>query len=122
MRFDQWERPEIIHNVPTKWNWVVAYPENLILGDKVDIGAFCYLQARYGIEIGDNVQLGGGVKVYSENSIDGTFGKVTIKDGACVGANSVVLPGVTIGKNAVVGALSLVKHNVSDNAKIWGVI
>jgi galactoside O-acetyltransferase len=120
-RFDQWERPEIIHNVPTKWNWVVAYPENLVLGDKVDIGCWAYIQAQYGVEIGDQVQIGGGVKIYSANTEDLTTGKIIIKKLAKIGANSVILPGVCVGTGARVGALTLVRKDVPDWMTVKGV-
>ena len=109
-RFKKWNPPEIEHNVPTLWGWMVAHPENLGLGRYTDIGAFCYLQAEAGIEIGRHVQLGAHCAVYSVNTIDNQRGKVIIKDGARIGANSVILPNVIIGKNARVGALSLIRY------------
>ena len=96
-----------------------SYPENLEIGRNVDVGAFTYIQAEAGVILEDDVQLGGGVKVYSVSTINGTRGKVVIKKGACVGANSVVLPGVTIGEKAVVGALSLVKKDI-PTGEVWG--
>jgi acetyltransferase-like isoleucine patch superfamily enzyme len=83
----------------------------------VDIGAFTLIQAKYGVDLGWNVQIGGGVKIYSENSIDGTHGKVVICKDAKIGANSVILPGVTIGEGVIIGALSLVKFNVISG--VW---
>jgi len=120
-RFDNWEKPIIKHNVPTKWNWVVAYPEGLTLGERVDIGCGTYIQCQHGVEIGDDVQVGGNVCIYSANTIDQTEGKVTVKDKACIGAGSVILPGVTIGVGAKVGALTIVKHDVPDWATVKGV-
>ncbi|MBR0064817.1 MAG: acyltransferase [Paludibacteraceae bacterium] len=45
------------------------------------------------------------------------YGDITIKDDAYIGANSVIMPGVTIGEGAVVGANSLVDRNL----KPWGI-
>ena len=56
-RFKKWKHPEIKHQVPTKWGWIVWYPENLELGKNTDIGYGCYLQAEKGIVIGDNVEV-----------------------------------------------------------------
>ena len=39
-------------------------------------------------------------------------GPVTIEDGVSIGANCTILPGVTIGKGAVIGAMSLVNRDV----------
>jgi len=116
-----WTKPNPKHNVPTKWNWVVSYPENLQLGKYVDIGAFTYLQAQKRIVISDNVEIGSHCSIYSVNTIDGTSGIVFIMEGAQIGSHSTILPGVTIGKNSKVGAHSLVNKNVLDNTIVVGV-
>jgi acetyltransferase-like isoleucine patch superfamily enzyme len=108
-RFDDWQPPEIKDGVMTRWGWMVSHPENLTLGRNTDIGAFTYIGAHIGVEIGDNCQIGAHCAIYSLNTIDDKSGKVIIRKGACVGANSVVMPGVDIGENSIVGALSLVK-------------
>lgn len=43
-----------------------------------------------------------------------------VKKGAVIGANVTVLPDVTIGKGAVIGAGSIVTKNVPDKAKVYG--
>ena len=45
---------------------------------------------------------------------------VRIKYGARIGANSVILPGVTVGKEAIVGAGSVVTKDVSKKATVYG--
>jgi len=122
-RFDDWQPPEIEDGVPTKWGWVVAHPENLTLGRKTDIGFGTYIGAHAGVEIGDRVQIGGGVKIYSLSTIDNKQGKITIKINAKIGANSVVMPNVIIGRNAVVGALSFVQYRtrILPNEKWAGI-
>ncbi len=118
-RFKEWKPPAFDERGMTKWGWKCSHPERLELGKNVDVGAFCYIQSEEGVVLEDDVQLGSGVRIYSVNTIDGTQGKVVIKRGACVGANSVVLPGVTIGEHAIIGALSLVKTDVLAG-EIWG--
>ena len=107
-RFKGWVKPIIEHNKFTQWNWVVGHPEGLQLGDNVDIGAFTYINARYGVIIEDNVQIGGGCHIYSHNTINNTKGKIIIKKGACIGAHCVILPGVTIKKRALIKAGSII--------------
>ncbi len=109
-RFKDWQPPEIEHNVPTRWGWVVAHPENLTLGRKTDIGFGTYIGAHAGVEIGDKVQIGAHCAIYSLNTIDDRRGKVIIKKGACVGAGSILMPNVIIGARSTVGALSFVKY------------
>ena len=48
-------------------------------------------------------------------------GKVVIEDDVWIGAHSVVLPGVTIGRGAVVGASSLVLKDIPPFSLAWGV-
>ena len=116
-----WKRPKIKHGKPTKYGWTVYYPDNFRMGVEVDIGWGTFMQADSGVEIGDGVQIGGGCHIYSVNSIDGTSGRVVIKGGARIGAHSVILPGVTIGSHAVVGAMSLVKSDVPSLGRYAGV-
>ena len=104
----KWVRPKIDHNILTKWHWKVSYPEHLVLGKNVDIGAFTYIQAKFGVIIEDDVQIGSHCSIYSENSINETSGTVTILKGAKIGSHSVILPGVIIGKNKLIKAGSVV--------------
>lgn len=120
-RFKNWERPKFDENGMTQWNWVCQHPENLTLGRNVDIGAFSYLQCEFGIEIQDDVQIGSHCSIYSISTIDNKKGKVTIKRNARIGSHSLIMPNVTIGKNAVVGAFSFVNKDVPDNAVGWGI-
>ena len=121
MRFGNWKQPEIENGKLTRWNWMVQNKENLKLGEKTDIGAFTYINALHGVEIQDNVQIGSHCSIYSISTIDGKKGPVLIKENACVGSHSVVMPNVTIGKNSIVGAFSFVNRDVPDNVVVAGV-
>lgn len=116
----EWEKPVIEHGKLTKWNWLVHFPENLKLGSNTDIGAFTFIDARNGVEIEDNVLVGGGCLIYSFSASDGKEGKVVLKKGCKIGANTVIMPNVTIGENAFVGACSLVKKDVPANTVVFG--
>ncbi len=83
------------------------------------------------IIIEDDVKLGPGVHIYSlnHNYIDTgkaiseqgyTRKKVVIRKGAWIGANSIILPGVTIGEHAVVGAGSVVTKDVDNFIVVGG--
>lgn len=86
-----------------------------------DIGAFTYIQARCGVIIGDDVQIGSHVSIYSESTIDGKKGRVEIGKGAKIGTHSTVMPGVKIGEYATVGAHSLVNRNIPEGETWFGV-
>lgn len=120
-RFQNWKKPVIKHGKPTKWNWLVLYPEGLTLGEHTDIGAFTLLVAKHGIEIEEKVQIGSHCAIYSFSTIDDTAGKVTLKKNCRIGTHSSIMPGVTVGENAIVGAHSFVTKDVPANTTVGGV-
>jgi len=120
-RFKNWKPPKFDKRGMTKWNWMCQYHENLKLGKNTDIGAFTYINAKYGVEIQDNVQIGSHCSIYSESTIDGKRGKVVIKRNAKIGSHTVIMPGVTIGENAIVAACSFVNKDVPDGCIVGGV-
>lgn len=120
-RFEKWKRPVIKHGVPTKWHWVVFHPEGLVLGESTDIGVFTAIFAHHGVEIADEVQIGGHCLIYSLNTEDNTAGKVRIGRGAKIGAHSTIMPSVTIGEGATIGAYSLVKQDIPAGALAYGI-
>ena len=83
------------------------------------------------ITIKDNVKVGGSCKIYdtdfhsldyykriSDHDTDIISKPILIKEGAFVGAHSLILKGVIIGKHSIVGAGSIVTKNIPDN-EIW---
>jgi len=120
-RFSDWQFPVIEEGKPTKYNWVVQNVQNFHLGYKTDIGAFTYINAKYGVKIEDFVQIGSHCSIYSISTIDEKTGAVTLKKNCRIGSHSVVMPGVTIGENAVIGAFSFVNRDVPANSVAYGV-
>lgn len=120
-RFQDWQYPEIVEGKPTKYNWVVQHVDNFQLGYKTDIGAFSYINAKYGVSIEDFVQVGSHCAIYSVSTIDDKAGPVLLKRNSRIGSHSIVMPGVSIGKNAVVGAHSFVTEDVEDGVTVAGV-
>lgn len=117
----KWEKPTINDSSLTKWFWMVQYPEKLKIGKYVDIGTFTYINALYGVEISDFVQIGSHCSIYSISTIDGRKGKVVIKRNARIGSHSLIMPGVTIGENSIVGAFSFVNRDIPDNVVALGI-
>ena len=94
------------------------------IGNNVTIGAHCTIDYSGSLEIKDNVVISEGTKIYShdhdvykytrkikENVIPK---KTVICENAWIGAGSIILAGVTVGKYSVVGAGSVVTHDVPD--------
>ncbi len=120
-RFAKWEYPEIIEGRPTKYHWIVQGAAGFSLGYKTDIGAFTYINAREGVEIADYVQVGSHCSVYSVSTIDKKKGRVLLKKNCRIGSHTTIMPGITIGENAVVGAHSFVNKDIPDNVVAFGV-
>ena len=120
-RFKEWEYPKIEEGKLTKYNWMVQNKDGLELGYKTDIGAFTYINAINGVVIEDFVQIGSHCSIYSVSTIDKKEGQITLKKNCKIGSHSVVMPGVTIGENSIIGAFSFVNKDVPENVVATGV-
>jgi len=100
----------------------VYVEEDVNIGDNCKIRAFTFIPT--GVTIEDDVLIGPNVTFtndkYPKSSGYWQLLPIRVKRGASIGANSVILPGVTIGENALVGAGSVVTKDVPDNAVVFG--
>ena len=120
-KFKKWKKPLIKEGKLTKYNWLVQGVKNLKLGNKTDIGAFTYIQAKSDVVIEDLVQIGSHCSIYSQSTIDNKKGKVILKKNCKIGTHSAIMPGVTVGENSIIGAFSFVNKNIPDNVVAFGV-
>jgi len=120
-RFNNWKYPDIEDGKPTKYHWVVQHLDRFKLGFKTDIGAFSYINAKNGVIIEDEVQIGSHCSIYSISTIDDTAGEVVLKENCKIGSHTTILPGITIGKNSIIGANSLVNQDIPCNVIAVGV-
>lgn len=107
------------------------YKNELIIGDNCWIGQNAFLHSGGGIEIEDEVGIGPGTIILSSQHSVNTlkksiltssliFKKVKIKSGCDIGVGAIILPGVTIGKNSVVGAGAVVTRDVAAFSVVVG--
>ena len=99
--------------------------EHLEIGDNVFINTNLLAMSRGGIKIEDNVMFAANVQLLSNNHDPYerqilTCQPIHIKEGAWIGAGATILPGVTIGKQAIVGASSVVTKDVPDYGVVVG--
>ena len=101
--------------------------KNIIINKNSVIGHHCILDGRMGIEIGKNVDLSTGVYIWTlqhdpqcEN-FKTTGGKVVIEDYVWISCRSVILPGVLIGKGAIVAAGAVVTKDVNPYTIVEGI-
>lgn len=101
-----------------------------VIGDKVWIGPQAYIDAR-DVIIGNYVGWGPGAKLLGSKhsgepidqpiiATDLIIARTVVEDEADIGVNAVILPGVTIGRGAIVGAGAVVTHDVPPFAKVAG--
>jgi len=120
-RFKEWEYPKIEEGKLTKYNWMVQNKDGLKLGYKTDIAAFTYINAKNGVIVEDFVQIGSHCSLYSISTIDNKEGQITLKKNCKIGSHSIVMPGVTIGENTIIGAFTFVNKDIPDNVVAAGV-
>lgn len=99
--------------------------DQLVIGKNVVITSGLLAMARGGITIEDNVMIAANVQLISNNHdpydrMVLPCKPVRIKTGAWVGAGATILPGVTVGRHAIVGAASVVTRDVPDYAVVVG--
>ncbi|MEN6520519.1 MAG: acyltransferase [Armatimonadota bacterium] len=111
---------------------VISYPENLEVGYNVFINRGANVSAQAKISVGDNVMIGpytvinSGSHIYSDPDIPirdqgHKLSPITIEDDVWIAAHVTVLPGVRIGKGAVVAAGSVVTKSVNPYTVVAGV-
>jgi len=109
----------------------ITYPV-VSIGDRCLIGRGSGIVGHFSIEIGNDVWTGHNVYITDQNhgyedvlrpisQQSQPERAVKIGDGSWLGYGSVVLPGVTIGKHVVVGANSVVTHDIPDYSVAVGV-
>ena len=120
-RFKDWEYPIIEDGKPTKYNWIVRHIDKFSLGYKTDIGSFTYINALKGVTIEDFVQVGSHCSIYSISTVDDKEGEVVLRKNCKIGSHSVIMPGVTIGENTIIGAFSFVNNDIPGGVIASGV-
>lgn len=100
----------------------VYIEQNVKIGNSCKIRPFVFIPT--GVTIEDNVFVAPGV-IFTNDKHPRVSGKwkllpIKVKEGASIGAGAVILPGITIGKKAIIGAGSVVTKDVPDNAIVAG--
>jgi UDP-2-acetamido-3-amino-2,3-dideoxy-glucuronate N-acetyltransferase len=130
MGFDVEIHPSVIVGEFSKISDGTHIDEDCVLGSFVRTGKNCRIGKRVHIKcqsvitknaiIEDNVFIGGGVMFLSED-LEGEHSKTIIRQGAYLGARSVIAAGVTVGVGAVVGAMAFVNRDVPAFSTVVGV-
>jgi len=102
------------------------FPQLLAVGEGVFLNRGVFLDTKGGVEIGDYAALAEDVTVFThshgeESHILRTYAPVKVEPYAKVYAGAVLLPGVTVGREAIVAARSVVAHDVPPGMVAAGV-
>jgi acetyltransferase-like isoleucine patch superfamily enzyme len=122
--------PQKILRINGKIPWPVHFTSRILYYERMKTGKLCapgmssgcYIQARNGINLGNNIFLGPNVGLISSgHELDDYYiythnNPISIGDNVWIGMNSVVLPGITIGNNVVIGAGSVVTKDIPSNS------
>jgi acetyltransferase-like isoleucine patch superfamily enzyme len=115
-------------NVRLRMPVVIYDPQKLAFGDFVDIGENVILRAGGGLSIGNRVLIAAGAAVVTVGHpiAPPRWGQikaapVAIGDDVWIGANAVILPGVSVGNGAIVAAGAVVTDDVAPYTIVAGV-
>lgn len=107
--------------------FLIRSPKRIKIGKGTVVGYNCELDGRKGLTIGENVNISSDVKFYTlqhdynSPSFEAVGAPVVIKDYAWISVRAIVLPGVTVGKGAVVAGGAVVTKDVPDFAIVGGI-
>lgn len=101
----------------------VFIEDDVVIGDRVTVK--CGVQIWDGIEIEDDVFIGPNATFTNDPAPRSKqflpqYPRTRIRQFASIGANATILPGITIGRGAMIGAGAVVTHNVPPNAIVVG--
>jgi maltose O-acetyltransferase len=106
-----------------------SYGQNTHIGDHVYLNCMCTILDNNEVHIGHHVMIGPVVQIYTaahhlqaETRIQGleVAKPIVIEDNVWLGGGAILLPGVRIGRNAVVGAGAVVTQSVPANSVVAG--
>lgn len=117
------------NNVEIKTPFMCDYGYNIELGDNVFMNYNCTILDCNKVVIGNNVLIAPNVQIYSAThptdyrvrlqELEMAY-PITIEDNVWIGGGVIICPGVTIGKNSVIGAGSVVVNDIPANSVAVG--
>jgi acetyltransferase-like isoleucine patch superfamily enzyme len=116
------------HHIYFHFDGIYRPGPSIIIGDHAFIGSGCEFNVRCAVRIGNNCLIASGCKFIDHDhnisgtgafpQIDGAEGDIIIQDNVWLGANVIVLKGITISEGAVVAAGAIVTKSIPSN-EIW---
>lgn len=116
-------------NLSVQFPVMVTHPEMVDIGNEVSFAAYIHIWGGGTVIIGNRVMVGTHTSItslthdYTQKDMHVTLIRKTviIEDDVWIGSNCVILPGVTIGRGAVIGAGSVVTRDIQPGTVAFGV-
>ena len=100
--------------------WHLKLGDRACLGDRANAYSLGPIEIEEGATIAQEAYLCTGTHDFSDPTIPLQTGRIHIKRNAFIGARAMILPDITIGEKAVVGAQSVVTKNVPPSVTVAG--
>lgn len=118
-----------IGNATTIGNFVSIFTGNINIGENVYIEKYVSIDGRGGVIIEDNVEIGAGTRITTHDAsyscvFQGypiTEEPVKLCKNSWIGTSVVILPGITVGERAVVGAGAVVTKDIPPKTVVVGI-
>lgn len=117
------------HNSIIESPFHCVYGHNIHIGDHVYVNVLCTILDCAEVHIGNHVMIGPSVQIYTAAHLLQAEGRnqglelakpIVIEGSVWIGGGAVLLPGVTIGRNAVVGAGAVVPKSIAADTVVAG--
>jgi maltose O-acetyltransferase len=117
------------HNSIIDSPFYCVYGRNIHVGDHVYLNVLCNILDCNEVRIGNHAMIGPGVQIYTaahalqaeaRNRGLEVAKAIVIEDNVWIGGSAILLPGVRVGRNAVVGAGAVVSRDVPANTVVAG--
>ena len=105
---------------PFYWILTKLYKMNISSSARISLGAKLDKTYPQGIHIGDESYVASGALIFSHDYARGLHTDTYIGKQCFIGANAIVMPGITIGDNSIVGAGAVVTKDVPNRCVVAG--
>ena len=100
--------------------WNLKMEHRACLGENANVYSLGMIKISEGATVAQEAYLCGGTHDFADPALQLIVKKITIEPRAFIGVRAMIMPGVKIGKNAVVGAMSVVTKDVSPDQVVAG--
>ena len=113
-------RPFVHQRVRISIPWNLTIHDRAMIGDRANINTLGAIEIGARAIVAQETYLSSGSHDFDQRALPLVVAKITIGDDAFLGARTFVMPGVSIGNRALIGACSVVTKDIPDNVVAAG--